>query len=63
MSDATDLKQRFALVRLRTSKSAQLDELVKLGRWKDAQALGVEMGLPVAPRGTIIDLQARRARP
>jgi hypothetical protein len=60
MSDATDLKQRFAMVRLHTSKSKQLDELVGLGKWRDAQALGEQIGLPVT-RG-VIDLQARRAR-
>lgn len=61
MSDATDLKDRFALVRLRTTKSAQLDELVKLRKWKDAQTLGIELGLPVS-RGVIIDLHSRLAR-
>lgn len=61
MSDASDLKQRFALVRLRTTKSAQFEELIGLGKWRDAQQLGESMGLPVS-RG-VIDLQARRARP
>lgn len=61
MSDATDLRHRFSEVRLRTTKSAQLDELVKLGKWKDAQALGAEIGMPVS-RG-VIDLQSRRPRP
>lgn len=60
MSDAADIKRRFSLVRLRTARNAQLDELVRLGKWKDAQTLGVEIGLPVSPRGSIIDLQARR---
>ncbi len=60
MTDATDIKQRFALVRLRTVKNVQLDELLRLGKWKDAQSLGEQLGMPVT-RG-VIDLQARRAR-
>lgn len=61
MSDATDLKDRFALVRLRTKKSVQLDELVKGQKWNAAQILGIELGLPVS-RGVVIDLHTRRSR-
>lgn len=61
MSDATDLKDRFALIRLRTKKSVQLDELVKGQKWNAAQILGIELGLPVS-RGVVIDLHTRRSR-
>lgn len=60
MSDATDLKQRFALVRIRTTRNLKLDELVRRGKWNEAQQLGESLGLPVT-RG-VIDLQARRSR-
>jgi hypothetical protein len=61
VSDATDLKQRFALVRLRTGKSAELDQLIKRCAWSKAQELGLAMGLPVSTR-VVIDIQSRRPR-
>lgn len=62
MSDAGDLKQRFATVRIRTSKDAELAALVKRCAWGAAHALGEQIGISIS-RGVVVDLQARRVRP
>lgn len=60
MSDATDLKQRFATARLRTLKDQEIDKHLAAGKVSQALTLAALTGLPQL--GKVVDLQARRAR-